>query len=60
VGVALGDLFAEGFSDALAVAAQALVARYLGEEKPREARAVANRLLVMPMGGDWRASGGGW
>jgi MATE family multidrug resistance protein len=33
--------------DALAVAAQALVARYLGEEKPREARAVANRLLVM-------------
>jgi MATE family multidrug resistance protein len=33
--------------DALAVAAQALVARYLGEKKPRQARAVANRLLVM-------------
>ncbi|PSQ91990.1 MAG: MATE family efflux transporter [Bacteroidetes bacterium SW_4_67_19] len=33
--------------DALAVAAQALVARYLGENQPGEARAVANRLLVM-------------
>lgn len=33
--------------DALAIAAQALVAKYLGESKPAEARAVANRLLLL-------------
>ncbi|PSQ80101.1 MAG: MATE family efflux transporter [Bacteroidetes bacterium QS_8_68_15] len=33
--------------DALAVAAQALVARYLGADEPRKARAVSRRLLVM-------------
>ena len=33
--------------DALAIAAQALVARYVGEGKPREARALSNRLLGM-------------
>lgn len=33
--------------DALAIAAQALVARYLGENKAEAARAVANRLLFL-------------
>ena len=33
--------------DALAIAAQALVAKYLGESKGNEARAVANRLLFL-------------
>ena len=33
--------------DALAIAAQALVARYVGEGRPADARAVADRLLTM-------------
>jgi putative MATE family efflux protein len=33
--------------DALAIAAQALVARYVGEGRPADARAVADRLLAM-------------
>ena len=44
-------LFLSLIVDALAVAAQALVARFLGEERPAEARAVANRLLVMGLAG---------
>ena len=36
--------------DALAIAAQALVARYVGEGKPAEARAVSDRLLVLGLG----------
>jgi len=36
--------------DALAVAAQALVARYRGEESPERARGAANRLLVWGLG----------
>jgi MATE family multidrug resistance protein len=33
--------------DALAVAGQALVSKYLGQDKPKEARAVSNRLLQL-------------
>ena len=36
--------------DALAIAAQALVAKYLGEGKREEARAVSNRLLFLGLG----------
>lgn len=36
--------------DALAIAAQALVARYVGEGKPADARAVSDRLLAMGVG----------
>ncbi|MDZ7800934.1 MAG: MATE family efflux transporter [Trueperaceae bacterium] len=40
-------LFLALIVDALAIAAQALVARYVGEGKPQEARAVSDRLLVL-------------
>lgn len=46
--------------DALAVAAQALVARFLGEERPAEARAVANRLLVMSLAAGAALGAGFW
>ncbi|MDR9390795.1 MAG: MATE family efflux transporter [Trueperaceae bacterium] len=36
--------------DALAIAAQALVARYVGEGRPADARAVSDRLLAMGVG----------
>lgn len=36
--------------DALAIAAQALVARYVGEGRPADARAVSDRLLVLGLG----------
>jgi MATE family multidrug resistance protein len=36
--------------DALAIAAQALVARYVGEGRPDAARAVSDRLLVLGLG----------
>ena len=40
-------LFLSLVIDALAIAAQALVARYLGESDPTNARAVSNRLLAL-------------
>ncbi|MFW5899540.1 MAG: MATE family efflux transporter [Jiangellaceae bacterium] len=43
-------LFLALIVDALAIAAQALVARYVGEGKAKEARAVSDRLLVLGLG----------
>lgn len=43
-------LFLALIVDALAIAAQALVARYVGEARPVEAREVADRLLLLGLG----------
>ena len=43
-------LFLALIVDALAIAAQALVARYVGEGRAEEARAVADRLLLLGLG----------
>lgn len=43
-------LFLSLVVDALAIAAQALVARYVGAGRPEEARAVADRLLLLGLG----------
>lgn len=43
-------LFLALIVDALAIAAQALVARYLGASRPAEARAVSDRLLLLGLG----------
>ncbi len=42
-------LFMALVMDALAIAGQSLIARYLGEGKTAEARALANRLLIMAL-----------